>query len=266
MSAGTIFDIKKFAIHDGPGIRTTVFFKGCSLDCRWCHNPESRNRNIETLCIRRREANHPEGRREEVFGRIAGVEEIITEIEKDRIFYEQSGGGATFSGGEPMLQIDFLADLLKACRAADIRTAVDTSGFVPFTSFEKIIDSTDLFLYDLKLIDDELHREYVGVSNKLILENLNKLSASRGDVIARIPLIPGITDTEKNIADTLSFLLSLKSIQMVGLLPYNTLAEDKMDRFGLDNTIGPLATQSEEKLDSIAKLFAARGYQVSVGG
>ncbi len=266
MASGIIFDIKKFAIHDGPGIRTTVFFKGCPLSCRWCHNPESRKEGIETLCVKARRDADAKGTREEVFGRTVSVSEIMAEIQKDRIFYEESGGGATFSGGEPLLQLAFLTELLRECKKCGIQTAVDTSGFVPYDSFECIIELTDIILYDLKLIDKASHLAYVGVDNNLILENFKRLVACHSLVIPRIPLIPGISDSDDNLNDVLSLLASIKGIQKVSLLPYNKLVEDKLERFHLINEIGHLRTQEKDHLEQLRFKFAEQGYDVSIGG
>ncbi|MCK5126945.1 MAG: glycyl-radical enzyme activating protein [candidate division Zixibacteria bacterium] len=263
---GIIFDIKKFAIHDGPGIRTTIFFKGCPLSCQWCHNPESRNPQIETICVKNNSDETHASAISEIFGEKVSAQYIIEEIVKDRIFYEESGGGATFSGGEPLLQIDFLLELLQLCKKQGIHTAVDTSGFVPFEQLETIIDYTELFLYDLKLIDDSVHKNYVGASNQLILENFRKLVKRHDNVIPRIPLIPGITDTDEALSAIITFLESTKCVTKVSLLPYNKLVEDKLDRFHIDNKIGRLQKQDDQKIIDIERMFSACGFHVSVGG
>lgn len=266
MIRGTIFDIKKFAVHDGPGIRTTVFFKGCPLECRWCHNPESRNRQIEKICVRLRRGDGSEIVRDRVYGRDVSTEDVFREILKDRVFYEESGGGATFSGGEPLLQIDFLLELLQQCKAAGIHTAVDTSGYVDFERLERIVDVTDMFLYDLKLADTADHERYIGVPNASIIENLQRLARHHDDIVIRVPLIPGMTDTGDNIEGIAAIVASIKNIQKVSLLPYNSLVEDKIERFGWDNNLGHLQTQDTTALQAIKEIFTARGYTVTVGG
>jgi len=265
---GTIFDIKKFAIHDGAGIRTTVFFKGCPLDCGWCHNPESRSRAIETMAILDRRAGNGQDptSREEVVGREVTVAETMEEIEKDRVFYDQSGGGVTLSGGEPTLQPVFAAALLRACRAADITTILDTSGFAPSAPFAEVAGLADHILYDLKLMDDRKHREYTGVSNELILDNLLDLSERQRPVTVRVPLIPGITDTEDNLDSMIEFLTSLENVSRVSLLSYNKLAEDKRERFGMATRLGKLPVQTNAELRTIKARFAACGFDVSIGG
>lgn len=247
---GNIFDIKKFAIHDGPGIRTTVFLTGCPLNCWWCHNPESL-----------RKVNSPNETTKEV-----SVEYVIKEIEKDIIFYDESGGGATFSGGEPLVQFDFLYELLANCKKLGIHTSIDTSGYAPFEKFEKIIDLVDLFLFDIKMIDEEMHKKYTGVANKLILENLNKITAYKNKVIVRIPLIPNVTDTKENLDKLVKYISTLKNIIKIDLLPYNKIGEAKYARFDQELRLGKLEIQSEVKLEEIKSNFDSLGIETSFRG
>lgn len=265
---GTIFDLKKYAIHDGPGIRTTVFFKGCPLACRWCHNPEALNPEPEPVDpdrIRiRKYVTDPSS--DGTIGYDVRPGYILEEIERDRIFYEQSGGGVTFSGGEPLMQLEFLEALLEGCRDAGIRTAVDTSGYAPREAFGRIIDTVDLFLYDLKLIDAAEHVEYTGISNELILENFVWLVNQDSKVVPRIPLIPGVTDTTDNLQRIAGFISGLEGIDEVSLLPYNTIAEDKFERYQISNRLGRLERQSNEQLREAGKLFEEIGCSVRYGG
>ncbi len=260
MSAGLIFDLQKFAIHDGPGIRTTVFMKGCPLNCWWCHNPEGLRCEPEKIEIKNRRL------REEFFGQEVSTVELMTEIKKDIIFYEQSNGGVTFSGGEPMNQIEFLDEMLRLCKKNGISTAVDTSGYVPFDYFEKIYDLVDLFLYDLKIMENNLHQKYTGVSNKLILDNLIKLADRGNKIIIRIPIIPYITDSRENLDDIADFLAPLENITDICLLPYNKLGEDKRERFGLANNLGKLATQENEEMNRLAVCFDSSRFRVKIKG
>jgi pyruvate formate lyase activating enzyme len=257
---GVIFDIKRYAIHDGPGIRTTVFFKGCPLECWWCHNPEGRHREPEMLRAKgvksRKYARDPGEEGTVGYEVTAGY--LIEEIAKDIVFYDQSGGGVTISGGEPLLQIEFLTCLLAACKNRGIRTAVDTSGYV--------LGLTDLVLYDIKLINDGLHKRYTGVSNSLILENLKRLVASGASVLPRIPLIPGLTDTEENIEGAIALLSELDAIHEVSILPYNKIAEDKFRRFEISSRLGELSVQTERQLRGIGQRFESSGYRVRYGG
>ncbi len=267
-TAGIIFDIKKFAIHDGPGIRTTVFLKGCPLDCWWCHNPEGREGQPENFCVRTRRGGSGGNwaEKEELFGREVSVAEIMTEIIKDIVFYDQSGGGVTFSGGEPLMQPEFLKAALIECQESGIRTAVDTSGYGPADIFDEIYDLVDLFLYDLKNMDDHQHIKYTGVSNEQILDNLKMLAVRGNKINLRLPMIPGITDTHENLEAILEFIEPLPGIRDVSLLPYNRLAEDKLERFSLNSRLGRISSGTGNDLDAVTRRFANRGYRVKVGG
>ena len=265
---GIIFDLKKYAIHDGPGIRTTVFFKGCPLACWWCHNPEAVEPKPEPVDpgrvrVRKYMLDPSE---EGMIGYEVDAGYLLGEIEKDRIFYEQSGGGATFSGGEPLMQLHFLAALLEGCREIDIKTAVDTSGYAPREAFERIAGLVDLFLYDIKLIDEEKHVEYTGMSNELILDNLTWLSAEGCRIMPRIPLIPGLTDTNENLAGIARFISGLDGVDEVSLLPYNTIAEDKFERFQVTRKLGRMERQSAGQLKEAGQQFENMGYSVRYGG
>jgi len=263
---GILFDIKRFAVHDGPGIRTTIFLKGCSLSCQWCHNPESmdpiQKTVSKTVFIGKKKFTG-----DETVGREVTVEEVMKELRKEQIFMDESGGGVTFSGGEPLNQSDFLIEMLTACHAERMHTAVDTSGFAAWETLEKVAGVADLFLYDLKLMDDHLHKRYTGVSNKLILENLSLLMELKKKVRIRIPMIPGITFTEKNINETLFFLSGLNSqIEGVDLLPYHNTALHKYDRFEIDNLLKDIKPVSKSELINVKNQFEAAGFDVKIGG
>jgi len=252
---GNIFDIKKFAIHDGPGIRTTVFFSGCPLNCHWCHNPECRHPEIE-----RENSDSHAG------NRVIAVDTVMAEILKDNIFYEESGGGVTFSGGEPTMQMEVLTTLLTACRQHDLHTVVDTSGYAPHGHFEAIANLVDLFLYDLKVMYNDDHIKHTGVPNQLIHSNLTALAEAGAELIIRLPQIPGITDTSPNIESVLSFLQPLTGIRRVSLLPYNKLGEDKLSRFRLERPEHHWNSQTDEELDRTRQRFESEGYEVTIGG
>ena len=263
---GIIFDIKRFAVHDGPGIRTTVFLKGCPLSCQWCHNPESRSADIRTVpkTIRIGDKSFTE---DEIVGREMTVEEVMIELHKEQIFMEESGGGVTFSGGEPLQQADFLLEMLAACKLEKMQTAVDTTGYSNWKTLERVAENTDLFLYDLKLIDENLHKSYAGVSNQLILENLEKLLRLGKKVRIRIPMIPGITFTEENINQTLDYLSGLKfPIEGVDLLPYHNTASHKYERFGMENKLGELKSIRKSDLEEAKLRFEKAGFEVKIGG
>jgi len=262
---GIIFDIKKFAIHDGPGIRTTVFLKGCPLDCWWCHNPESRLSEIETINITRN-SNNGAKKKKETVGKVVTSDFVMEQLEKDRIFYDKSGGGVTFSGGEPMHQVDFLLELLSKSKQNGFHTAVDTSGHAPWDDFCKIVPFTDLFLYDLKLMNDDEHIKYTGVSNQTINSNLKKLIENNSKVIVRIPMIPDITDTEVNLNETADFIDEHKEIIAVCLLPYNKFGEDKMNRFDFPTRLKNMNIHNKIEIEEKASIFINRGFEVLIGG
>jgi pyruvate formate lyase activating enzyme len=299
---GKVFDIKRYSIHDGPGIRTTVFLKGCSLRCLWCHNPESVEVGPELMhwpgrcarcyaCIEAcpkgaiakdaagavvidRKACDLCGKCGEaclydamqIVGREMSVEEVLSEVEKDKIFYDQSGGGVTLSGGDPFVQSAFAEALLDSCRARGIRTAVDIAGFSKNGILDRMASKTDLILYDLKCMDDTRHRELTGVSNVPIIDNLKRLAANRTEVWARIPLVPGVNDDDDNIRRTIAFLSSLKTIRRVGLLPYHSGGLEKARRIGKESHFRKFETPSEERIAAIEAAFREAGFEVRRGG
>ena len=263
-----LFDIQRCSLVDGPGLRTTVFFKGCNLRCKWCHNPESQRMEKQLLfhenrctgcgACRRVCPNGllscdlcgkcadfcPEGARE-IAGKEMPVEKVMKEILKDVPYYEGSGGGVTLSGGECMLQIDALEELLALCRENNIHTAVDTAGDVPFACFERILDKTSLFLYDMKCMDEALHIENTGVSNRRIKENLEKLSELCPEkLLIRIPVIPGVNTAPEEMAAMAAFLKRLK-ISNTELLPYHRMGEHKYRDLGLDPVTFDVPTNEE---------------------
>jgi pyruvate formate lyase activating enzyme len=327
---GTIFDIKKFSIHDGPGIRTTVFFKGCPLRCVWCHNPEGQSMSAEIIffpdrcsvcgrCVSvcpnqaiipkdvscevngvhpnqaivlkdsSQELNRaheihtlrekcvacgacvkacPRGARE-VAGRVVTSDELIREIMKDVVFYDSSGGGVTFSGGEPLLQPDFLLALLRECKEREIHTAVDTCGFVKWETLSSIIPYADLILYDLKCMDSDMHYELTGRGNEEILENLRRLSKANCNVIVRFPLIPGINDNDENITCMGEFVLSLRHggrLPRVDILPYHKMGLDKYLRLGRAYSLPYVTQPKDEMVHSVQERFGKFGLEVGIGG
>jgi pyruvate formate lyase activating enzyme len=298
---GTIFDIKKFSIHDGPGIRTTIFFKGCPLSCWWCHNPESQTPEPEVMlwpdrCIRCGacisvckqgattwdsesiaidrekctrcgacvEVCHAEARR--IAGQEMTVAQVMAEIERDIPFYDESGGGATFSGGEPMMQRDFLLALLRACRQREIHTAVDTCGFSTWEALDTIREHVNLFLYDLKLMDPAQHRAFTGVSNESILSNLQALSRHGHAIVLRVPLIPGVNDDDENIRQTGAFAADLPHLERVDILPYHRAGIDKYHRLDKDYGLPEIAPPTDEKVAEVARTLRGFDLHVKIGG
>ena len=267
---GKIFDIKRFAVHDGPGIRTTVFFKGCPLSCLWCHNPEGisgktqiawlkqyctgcgvcqkscerklycadsiiKKIKIEECIYCEKCVNACLNGALKLYGRDYNVNELLKIVLEDRAFYTNSGGGITCSGGEPLSQAEFLIPFLYECKKAGIHTAVDTSGYSSWENMEAASKYTDIFLYDLKQMDSQKHFEYCSVGNKEILENLVKLSDSGARIEVRIPVIPDFNDDEENLKSLSSFLKKIAGLVFVAPLPYHSLSGTKYESLGMEN-------------------------------
>jgi pyruvate formate lyase activating enzyme len=298
-ATGLIFNIMRYALHDGPGIRTTVFFKGCPLSCWWCHNPESQSVHPELLyfpdrCLRcgtcaalcPQHAVSEEGGRmatsdqcqvcgtcedlcpadaRELAGTRMSVDEVMAAIEKDVIFYDESGGGVTFSGGEPLLQSEFLEALLAGCRERGIHTVVDTCGLAQTEVLLRVAQRVDLFLFDLKLLDAARHQRYAGVDNALILENLETLARHGYEVIVRWPVIPGINDGSDDVADVLAFLARI-GLRRVDLLPYHRIGIDKYHRLKREYRLGALEPPGAARMEELAAQFQRAGFTVKIGG
>ncbi len=262
---GTIFDIKHFAVHDGPGIRQTIFFKGCPLSCWWCHNPESQNKNIESY-VKVNKLDGIEFKKEVAVGYKISVEELFKTIQGDKIFFEESSGGVTFSGGEPLMQSDFLIDILKVCKKNNIHTCVDTTGFTAEKTLHKIAELTDCFLFDLKLINNYLHYRYTGVPVHEIISNLNWLDQNNKNVILRFPVIPGITDLKQNISELKSFLKSFKNINRIDILPYHNISNGKYTRFKKENKMNDADPLSDDEMLQLKTEFESIGFKVGIGG
>lgn len=297
---GIIFDIQRFTLHDGPGIRTTVFLKGCPLKCLWCHNPESINPKPELFffperCVRcgscvevcpNQAVSITEGIR--VFSSqnctlcgkctltcskralsLAGYEissdEVIHILKKDLPFYKKSNGGITLSGGEPLLQQKFVLDILKQAKALGIHTCIDTTAYRKWEHIQEVVPYIDLFLVDLKSMDTSNHRELTGVGNGIILENIKQLVENDARIIFRVPVIPGVNDDIANFTLMVSFLKSLHStIEGIELLPFNVMARSKYQRFGKPYLYTNLKTQTPEKMNEIAKIFAEADLPVKI--
>ena len=239
-----LFDIQRNSYVDGPGIRTTVFFKGCNLRCAWCHNPESQSPLPQVM----REAN-----KITECGKEYTVDGVMREIRKDKPFYEASGGGVTFSGGECMLQMDFLEEILRECKKNGIHTAVDTAGHVPFESFERILPYTDLFLYDVKCYDSDKHKKYTGVGNGLISENLGKLLHADKSVWVRIPVIPTVNDSVEEMTAIRHFFDTYGQPEKIELLPYHAMGEHKYAAIGRCANV--FFAPSNEKIAELKRIF-----------
>jgi pyruvate formate lyase activating enzyme len=266
VNKGLIFDIRRFGVHDGPGIRTTIFFKGCPMNCWWCHNPESQ-------CIQPEETSRSvilDNRtfhKKEITGTWMTVSEVMNEIRKDRIFYDESYGGVTLSGGEPLLQMTFLEMILDGLKKDGIHATLDTSGFVSRHEFLKILHKPDLFLYDIKILDEEDHQKYTGVSNTGILDNLLLLCSNRKQVILRFPVVPGITDTRKNLDGLMGLLRKIKDrILEIDLLPYHSMASGKYKKLTLTNRLEVMKDVNKEELNGLRMELEGLGCKVKIGG
>ena len=302
MQTPFIFDIKRYAINDGPGIRIVIFLKGCNLNCAWCHNPESISTETERMyapakCIQcgtcvlacpekaitltsegiitDTERCNMTGRCAEVCptkaieisGKPTSVAEIMKEIEKERVFFDQSGGGVTFSGGEPLLQSQFLIELLDECGKRGIHRAVDTAGLANTEIILKVAKRTDLFLYDLKLMDSDKHRQWVGIPNEKILENLSLLAKTGAKIIIRIPLIGGVNDDPENMEATARFVAELSGERKeVNLLPYHKIAQTKYHKLGRPEEFQLLEEPTKEAQTQAIAIFQEYGIEASIGG
>ncbi len=266
MEKGLIFDIRRYSVHDGPGIRTTVFFKGCPLNCVWCHNPESilpqpqKSRRCRTL-------NGKQRILEEEIGRWVGSRDILPEVLKDRLFYEESKGGVTFSGGEPLGQPGFLTELLVRCREEGLHTAIDTSGYALEDTFSKVTQHTDVLLFDLKTADKRKHEEYTGVDNALIIRNLMNLPADGPEVYIRIPVIPGVNNTTRDMVLLREIVSRVKTrLIRVDLLPFHRLGRQKYEALGMVSPAGFGPETSPKVLEQMMQVFAEAGFPVKKGG
>jgi len=263
---GLIFDIRRFCVNDGPGIRTSVFFKGCPLNCLWCHNPESQLPEPETS----RKKMALDGFKfvvNEITGRWMNVRDVLSEVEKDRIFYEESQGGVCISGGEPFNQPEFLLKLMGSLTDNQLNIALDTSGYTQWTWMEKTLKYTDLYLYDLKIMNEKLHYEHTGVSNKLILANLLLLAQHTNRIIIRLPVIPGINDNNEHFELLASFLQPISiSVREINLLPYHSLAGKKYSRLERKDFLKNTIDLPKEALFGRMAEFEKMGFKVKIGG
>jgi pyruvate formate lyase activating enzyme len=275
LEKAVVFNIMRYGVHDGPGIRTTVFYKGCPMSCKWCHNPEGLDPEPQAVfdprkcimcrrCETRPADSCPTGARETI-GYEISVGELMAEIKKDLPFYEQSGGGVTFSGGEPFFQAEFLLAALAGCGEEHISTAIDTSGYCDTGALLKAAETANCFLYDIKFIDSGKHEKYCGVPNGLILKNLERLAETKAKILIRIPVIPTVNDDMPEMTAIHNFICGMKNIQAVHLLPYHNIQTEKYKRVGKQYGLAEIPGDESPNMNAIKDLFAT-GFAVKIGG
>ena len=299
-----ITNVQKFSIHDGDGIRTSVFFKGCPLKCEWCHNPETQRFEKEMQCDKEKcvgcgtcakvcpngaismENGKPEMKKDactfcgkcvnfcpigirEIIGREYSVKELIKELMKDQMFYEESGCGVTLSGGEVMaMDIDYILAIAKELKRQDVTLTIDTCGYVPYEKFQAILPYVHTFLYDVKVMDPKLHKKYIGVDNQLILDNLIRLAADGARIYIRIPTIKEVNGNEKNMKETIAFLKEhdIHPAQ-INLLPYHDTGSGKYSKLDMEYKGTDLHAPEKEEMESFVRLFVESGFQnTKIGG
>ena len=302
ISKAIVTNIQKYSVHDGPGIRNTVFLKGCPLSCLWCHNPETQSYKQQFMydeekcngcgnCISGCPQKAIKLSGEKVFmdtekcnfcgscldycincaraisGKEYSVQELMKELEKDRTFYEQSNGGITLSGGEPMtsLQIEFVERIVDECHRKGISVMIDTCGYAPYENYKRINDKVDMYLYDIKHMDPVKHKIYTGVDNALILENLKRLSQDKLKINLRLPLIEGVNTDEENIRATINMAKTI-DVYQVNLLPYHDIAKDKYSRLNILYDEKNMATPSKERMEWIKEQFENNKFNTRIGG
>jgi len=302
MHTGLIFDIKKYAINDGPGIRMTVFFKGCNLSCQWCHNPESLSPKVQKMytaskcigaikCLDNCPYNALNLTKEgivtdfdacnlcgkcaevcptkafEMLGSSIPISELMKKIDNEAVFFDQSGGGVTFSGGEPLMHSDYLIKALKECGKRMYHRVVDTTCFTSLENLLEVADNCEMFLVDLKVMDSQKHKEFTGVNNEKILSNIIELSKTNCEIIFRMPLIKGVNSDLINFERTAEFINSLEGNRTkINLLPYHKVAENKLVKMGRANDFFEFETPNDHEISEIISTFKRYGIHASIGG
>jgi len=262
---GYIFDIRHYSVHDGPGIRTTVFFKGCPLRCLWCHNPESHT-HLPVDVAGEKRIGEKRIALPETIGKQVSASEVVQEILKSSIFFEESEGGVTFSGGEPLLQPRFLMEIITMLKSENIHIAIDTCGHAPEALFDEVIAHSDLILFDLKHPDPVAHEKHTGVGNELILRNLQSEIMANKSLIVRIPLIPEFNMDHETYQAMADLLAPLHNLHRIDLLPFHRIADHKYKRLGMQNPVENIYPPGPETVESAAGYFRQRNFNVHIGG
>ncbi len=255
---GRIFNIQKYSVHDGPGVRTIVFLKGCRLRCRWCCNPESQEYKIQNMVV---------AGKEKTVGEDVLAGEIMENVLKDKPYFRRSGGGLTLSGGECLCQIDFSEALLALAKENGISTAIESTAFAPFEDIERVLPYLDYYLMDIKHMNSEKHKEFTGQENGLILENAKKIAAYKGTkLVVRVPVIPTFNDTEEEIREIAKFASSLPGVDEIHLLPYHRMGQDKYDGLGREYKMGDVYPPTKEKMENLKRVASREGIRAQIGG
>lgn len=254
---GRIFDIQRYSIHDGGGIRTIVFLKGCPLRCKWCCNPEGQRYNVEKMTL---------GGKEKIVGQDVTVGEIIDIVERDRIYYRRSGGGLTLSGGESLTQPDFAVALLKTAKERGINTAMESTGFADFSVISRYLPYLDLYLMDIKHMNSAKHKEFTSQPNELILENAKKITDAGARLIVRTPVIPTFNATKEEIGEIAKFASSLKGVTQMHILPYHRIGTDKYKGLNRDYSLTGIEPPSKELMNELLEVVNSYGLKGQIGG
>ncbi len=264
---GLIFSVRRYSIHDGPGIRVTFFMKGCPLRCLWCHNPEGIS-PLPEMVMQKSKIGEREFSKNEEVGAYYSVDAILEILDKEKVFFNQSKGGITFSGGEPMLQFEFLLEALKGCKENGYHTAVDTSGYSSADNYRSVIPFTDLFLFDIKHLDEAKHLKSTGVTNTGILDNYRLLLESGKDIMVRIPVIPGFNDDADHLERLRHFINSTKtgSLKRINLLPYHKTGSSKYKKFNFPYLMENVEPPDKDKMKKLKEFFMETGVKVKIGG
>lgn len=256
-TVGRIFDIQRFSVHDGPGIRTIVFLKGCVLRCKWCCNPESQSYKIEDMIS---------GGVSKVVGRDVTAGEVLETVAKDRIYYRRSGGGLTLSGGETFCQPDFALALFRGAKEMGINTAIETTSCAPIETILKILPFIDYYLMDIKHIDPEKHKRFTTKDNQMILENAKIIAEKANNMVIRVPVIPTFNDTPEEIAQIAEFASKLKNVSRIHLLPYHRLGQDKYEGLGRNYEMSHIAPPADEYMARLKTVAESKGLTCVIGG